>query len=405
MKIGILRETKVPPDRRVPLTPSQCRELLDSFPETQLVVQPSGLRCFADKEYRALDIPLEEDLTSCDVLMGVKEVDTSTLIPGKRYLFFSHTAKEQPYNQELLAEIHRKGITLIDYEYLTNRNEMRVVAFGRWAGIVGTYNGLRAYGERTGRYDLPPAGALSGLPEMKNKIRNLPAGKVRIVLTGGGRVALGAMEILDAAGIREISPVQYLGKKSKNDGDAVFCRLDPWHYTRLPGNREFDFNHFVAYPSEYENSFLPYATVSDLFIACHFWDPDAPVLLTQEDLASDKINLGVIADISCDINGPIASTIRPSTIEDPVYGYDPETGREAKNPYDDKVITVMAVDNLPGELPRDASEDFGNALLENVIPYLAGDDTEGTIERATITRSGELTSRYSYLKDYLEGKS
>lgn len=400
MKIGVLRETKLPPDMRVPLTPEQCRKLVDAYPGIELYVQPSEIRCFTDEEYTDMGISLRENMEDCDLLLGVKEVDKSTLIEGKKYIFFSHTAKEQPYNRGLLQEISRKQITLVDYEYLTRKDKSRVVAFGRWAGIVGAYNGLKAYGKCSEKFFLPPARNLSGHKEMKKQVEHLTHGNLRIVLTGGGRVAMGAIEILQAAGVREVTPEQYL---ENIYNEAVFSRLDPWHYTKHADRQQFEFSHFVAHPGEYENIFLPYAYRTDLYIACHFWDPEAPVLLSREDLAQPEMPIRVIADISCDIDGPIASTIRASTIESPVYGYDPNTGKEADDPCDENSITVMAVDNLPGEVPRDASADFGDALLENVIPGLIGKDTEGIIRRATITENGKLTETFNYLQNYMEG--
>ncbi|MEX0985840.1 MAG: NAD(P)-dependent oxidoreductase [Bacteroidales bacterium] len=398
MKIGLLRETKSPPDRRAPLTPEQCQRLRNDYPELDLVVQPSDIRCFTDNEYRNEGIVLQENLSDCDILMGVKEVDISSLIPGKSYLFFSHTAKEQPYNRGLLRAICDKGITLIDYEYLTGPDNTRVVAFGRWAGIVGAYNGLRALGLREDKYNLQPAWKLTGLADMLEKVCCLPADGTRIVLTGGGRVAQGAMEILNAAGIKELSPAEYL---DGNKEYSSFCRLDPWHYTRRIDHQDFDFPHFIEHPEMYENSFLPYARHSDLYIACHYWDPHAPLLLSREDLQIPGFPVRVIADISCDINGPIASTIRASSISEPFYGYDPATGMESADPYREHVITVMAVDNLPGELPRDASEDFGSALTELVISSLLGEDEEGIVRRAMIVERGKLTRLYKYLEQFL----
>jgi saccharopine dehydrogenase (NAD+, L-lysine-forming) len=400
MKIGILRETKDPPDRRVPLTPAQCKQLLAYYPGIELVVQPSLNRCFTDAEYVNAGLLLQEDLQDCELLMGVKEVDIPALIEGKTYLFFSHTAKEQPFNRELLQEISRMNITLVDYEYLVRTDNSRVVAFGRWAGIVGAYNGLRAYGQRTGAYTLRPAWKLSGLDEMKMDLANLPVEHTRIVLTGGGRVAQGAMEILRAAGIREVTPMAYLADDTK---ETRYCRLDPWHYARHIHNLDFNFDHFVDHPDAYENTFQPYARKSDMYIACHFWDPRSPLLLTREDLQDPEIPIRVVADISCDIDGPIASTIRPSTIANPFYGYDPVTGKAAEDSFKEDVITVMAVDNLPGELPRDASGDFGEALMKNVLPSLLGDDKEGIVRRATITRNGALTEPFWYLENYLKG--
>lgn len=400
LTLGILRETKNPPDRRVALTPDQCAQLQSRHPDLGILVQPSEGRCFSNEEYRAAGISLSEAMDSCDILLGVKEVKLEALVPEKTYLFFSHTAKKQPYNRPLLQEVVRKGIRLVDYEYLTNRQKQRVVAFGRWAGVVGAYNGLRAMGLRSGKFRLPPAHELKDLHEMQAMLRELSLGNIRMLVTGGGRVAGGAREILEAAGVEEVAPERYL---SNSFGRAVFTRLDPWHYTRRKDGAGFDFGHFMQRPDLYQNAILPYARRSDLFIAAHFWDPRSPLMLTRDDLKSGNIPIRVIADISCDIDGPIASTIRPSTIADPFYGYDPVKGREAPA-FQQESITVMAVDNLPGELPRDASADFGAALLEHVIPELLGEQHTGMIRRACIAEKGRLAHAYAYLNDFLEGK-
>jgi len=398
--LGVLRETKTPPDKRVPLTPAQCAELQEIYSGLQIIVQPSEYRCFPDEEYAAAGVSLSEDLSGCQVLMGVKEVKINTLLRDKTYLFFSHTAKKQAYNRELLKVIVDSGIRLVDYEYLTDNNKSRVVAFGRWAGVVGAYNGLRALGLRSGMFQLKPAHECYDLEEVKRELEKVDPGRSRIVLTGGGRVAGGAVEILESAGIAFVMPHEFLNKEFDC---SVYSRLDPWHYTSPKEKAEFNFDHFVAHPGMYENNFQPFAKRTDLFIACHFWDPQSPVLLTRDELLSTEIPISIVADISCDIDGPIASTIRASTIEDPFYGYDPVTGKETE-PFSRQGITVMAVDNLPGELPRDASSDFGKALVGYVIPELLGIKETGMLERASITSDSALTERYSYLQDYLDGK-
>ncbi len=324
--LGVVRETKDPPDRRVPLTPLQCKELMVLHGGLSIVVQPSDYRCYSDQEYKDAGIHLKEDLSGCDVLMGVKEVKIEKLIPEKTYLFFSHTAKKQPYNRDLLQAVIQKKIRLLDYEYLTGRDKVRVVAFGRWAGVVGAYNGLRSFGLRTGRFELPPASACKDLEVLRSGLKHLAMGKTRIAVTGGGRVAGGALEILEAAGLKQVKPEAYL---SRSFDTSIFTRLDPWHYTRRKDGLAFDFKHFVDQPYLYKNSFLPYARRTDMFIACHFWDPKAPVLLTREDLTGGQVPIRIVADISCDIDGPIPSTIRASTIAEPFYGYDPVSGKES----------------------------------------------------------------------------
>ena len=400
MKIGILRETKTPPDRRVPLTPAQIMQLKDRFGSLEIVIQPSEIRCFSDVEYYDAGVTLKENLDGCDILIGVKEVEINTLIPRKTYTFFSHTAKKQPYNRRLLQEIGTKKITLIDYEYLTDKNNIRVVAFGRWAGIVGAYNGLRAYGERYRIYKLKPAYQCFDYEEMKKELQKVRLPAIKILVTGGGRVAGGAMESMKLLNLREVNPEEFL---NKDFNEPVICRIDPWFYVKRKDGVEFGLQHFFDHPGMYESTFKPYTKVTDMYIACHYWDPRSPVFMTPSDMREPDFRIMVIADISCDINGPIPSTIRASSIEKPFYGYFSWTERETP-PFDLRSITVMAVDNLPGELPRDASEDFGNMLIDKVIPALAEDDGKEIIGRATIVKNGELTEQFKYLQGYLEGK-
>ena len=399
-KVGILRETKTPPDRRVPVTPNLAIKLIKKFPEVELLIQNSDLRCFTDDEYKRAGAQLVDDVSDCDILIGVKEVDIPALIPEKSYLFFSHTAKEQPYNRKLLEEIVSKKITLIDYEYLTDTSNQRLVAFGRWAGIVGAYNGLRAWGERFEAYTLKPAHDCHDLDEMLEELGKLVLPPVKILITGGGRVAHGAMETLAPLNFKVVPPDDFLNKEFK---EPVICRIDPDQYVKRSDGSPFNLSHFFANPSEYESTFYPYTKVTDLYIPCHFWDPASPVFMTVEDMKQDDFKMKVIADVSCDIKEPIPSTIRASTIADPFYGYNPQSDKETP-PFNKESITVMAVDNLPGELPRNASEDFGQALLENVFPSLFGEDREGIVKRATIVKKGSLTDIYSYLQDYLLGK-
>lgn len=399
LRIGIVRETKNPPDKRVPLTPVQCRSLTERYRDLEIVVQPSDYRCFTNEEYTSEGIVLSEDLSGCEVLMGVKEVKEERLLDGKSYFFFSHTAKKQPYNRDLLQAVVRKGIRLVDYEYLTSEGGIRLVAFGRWAGVVGAYNGLRAYGQKSGVYNLKPAHECKDLKEVQEELKKVDLGKTRIAVTGGGRVAGGALEILESAGVAQVSPEDFLGLSFDH---AIYTQLDPWHYTRRKDGSAFEFGHFVEHPEMYENNFIPYASRTDLLMACHFWDPASPMMLTREQLAGGEIPVSLVADISCDIDGPIASTIRASTIASPFYGYDPSTGKET-GPFEEGAIAVMAVDNLPGELPRDASSDFGLAIMEHVIPELLGERDTGMLNRASITEGGSLTLHYDYLSDFLAG--
>jgi saccharopine dehydrogenase (NAD+, L-lysine forming) len=399
VKVGILRETKNPPDRRVPLTPPQIVALEELYPFIEFFVQPSDYRSYSNDEYEYLDIPLKEDLHDCDILMGVKEVDRRTLIPDKTYMFFAHIAKKQPHNRELFREMAAKNISLIDYEYLTTDKGERVVAFGRWAGIVGAYNGLRARGIKTNRFKLKPPYQCRDLDEMWAGLRliELKPG-LKILVTGNGRVANGALETLNICNIVQISPDDFLNREFDV---PVACQIGPEHYVKHKNNLQFNFSHFARYPAEYESAFLPYSKAADILITGHYWDPRSPVFFSKDDMKQNDFRISVIADISCDVDGPIPSTLRATTISDPFYGYNPFLEAEEPAFIKPTNITVMSIDNLPGELPRDASFDFGKQLMRNALYDLFTNAKSKMIERATILKNGKLTPVFAYLEDYL----
>lgn len=399
MQIGILKETKIPVDRRVALTPEAAVTLKRLYPEFEIIVESSDIRCFSDDEYRNAGISVSDDISGCDLFVGVKEVAVHTLLPGKTYMFFSHTAKKQSYNQKLLQEIVSRKITLVDYEYLTNNENTRLVAFGRWAGIVGAYNGLRAFGLRFSLFELKPAHKCQDMKEMLGELVKVKMPPVKILISGGGRVAGGAMETFAPLGYKNVDPSDFI---EKTYDEPVICQIAPWHYVKRIDDGDFDLQHFYYYPEEYDSTFYRYCTVANLYVPCHYWDPRSPEFLSREDYLKPDFNISVIADLSCDIEKPIASTLRSSTIDQPFYGFDPVTGTEGL-PFDLKNVTVMAVDNLPGELPRDASEDFAEKLVESVFPAFLN-DRDAVIEKATIVREGGLTKNFSYLEDFLSGK-
>lgn len=399
LRVGILRETKNPPDRRVPLTPPQIVALEELYPNVEFFVQPSDFRCYSNEEYEYLDIPLKEDLRDCDILMGVKEVDKRTFIPGKTYLFFAHVVKKQPHNIEMFKEMVERNISLIDFEYLTTNEGQRVVAFGRHAGIVGAYNGLRARGIKTNRFKLKPAYQCHDLDEMWAGLRliELKPG-LKILVTGDGRVSHGAIETLRVADVEQVEPADYL---SRDFEVPVFCRIGPEHYTKHKSGLKFNFSHFTKFPQEYESTFMPFTRVTDILITGHYWDPRSPVFFTKDDMKRPDFRISIIADISCDVNGPIPSTIRATTISDPFYSFNPLLEIEEPAFSRHNNITVMSIDNLPGELPRDASLSFGTMLMSNVLHDLLTETSSAMIERATILRNGKLTDRYKYLDEYL----
>ena len=395
MKIGIIREGKVPIDKRVALIPAHAAALKSSY-NCEVVVQPSAIRAITDEEYVNHGIALQEDVSDCDVLFGVKEVPIQDLIPNKTYFFFSHTYKQQPYNAKLLRACVDRKIRLIDYELL-KKNGNRVVAFGRFAGLVGAYNGLRGWGEKYGQYSLKPAHECRDMQDMFDQLKGIdwPA-DLRILLTGKGRVASGAVETLVASGIPQISPEEIAGYEG-----CFWSQLDVEHYYKTNDGRPFVRKELFADPSGYESDFMQYVPFAKLFIAGHYYDSRAPFIFTREDAKLPDFAITYVADISCDIDGPVASTLRASTIADPFYGYLASEEKEVRHD-DPEAIGVMAVDNLPCELPRDASLSFGNDLMTHVIPALFDGDKDDILYRATECENGVLTKYFEYLQTYID---
>ena len=397
IKLGIIREEKIPTDMRVSFTPLQCTELLREYSHLEIYIQPGKIRCYADNEYKAFGLTLQEDLGSCDILMGIKEVPVDVLVPGKKYLFFSHTIKKQPHNQKLLKAIIEKKIQLIDYECLTDEKNNRVIGFGRYAGIVGAYNGLLGYGKKYDLFHIKPANKCRDRSELEEELKRIKLPNIKILITGGGRVANGTIETLSSLKIRKVTPYEFLYCSYR---EPVYCQLHSKDYHQAKDGSSWSMKDFYEHPENYVSTFLPFTKACDLLITAHFWHPQSPKLFTKDDMKSPDFRISVIADISCDINGSVPSTLRASSITDPFYGYNPLT-ESIDIPFNKNTITVMAVDNLPCELPRDSSEDFGKELIERVLPSLFSEDKTGMIERASITKNGKLTSRYQYLSDYV----
>ena len=395
--IGIIREGKEPADRRVPLTPVQCREVSIRYPQIDLVVQRSPVRAFTDAEYVDAGVRIVDDLGDRELILGVKEVPLDMLLPEKSYLFFSHTIKRQPQNRKLMRTVLERNITLLDHELLTDRHGERVLAFGYWAGVVGAYNGFRAWQLVHGGPVLKPAHECHDLEELERHLHAYPLPKdLRIVLTGGGRVGKGAMGVLERTGVERVDASSFI--EGDHNGPVYTALGTKDLYRRLDGS-PFDRNAFHKDPSGHTAEFMPFARKAAIYMACHFWDPRGPKILDADGLRDPALGIEVIADISCDIGGPIDSTLRASTIAEPFYGYEPISGTEVKAGTEGS-ITVMAVDNLPCELPRDASEAFGIDLMERVLPDLVNGDASGMVQRATIASNGSLAPQFAHLADY-----
>lgn len=400
MKFAIIKERKNPPERRVVFSPEKLVEARALFPQAEFIIESCDIRVFPDAAYRDLGFTVTDDVSDADVMIGVKEVPIDALIPNKKYFFFSHTIKKQPYNRDLLRSILDKNIELLDHETIVKQSGRRLIGFGRYAGLVGAYNGFRGLGLREGLFNLPKVETLSCLNEVKLELDKITIPPIKILLSGAGKVAQGAKEIIKHLQIKKIDKALYLTSKFT---EPVFCMVDVMDYYTRKDGKVGNKLEFYKHPSSYESNFMSYAQETDMFIAGHFYGNGAPFLFSRKDAKSSDFNINFVADISCDIDGPVASTIRASTIVNPFYGYDADTEEEVA--FDAKgAITVMAVDNLPCELPKDASVGFGVMFLDHVLPAFFNDDDQGILKRAKVTQNGKLTKRFEYLQDYVDGK-
>lgn len=400
MKFGIIKERKNPPDRRVVFAPDELAKLKQLYHDATIEVESSDIRIFPDIQYKTMGITVTDDVSDCDVLFGVKEVPVENLIPDKAYFFFSHTIKKQPYNQKLLKAILEKNIDLYDHETIVDSHNRRLIGFGKYAGMVGVYNGIRAFGIKFELFKLPKAETLSGKEALIAHLKRITLPPLKFVITGTGKVGSGAQEILKAIKVKEITVDNYL---TKNYTQPVYVQLDVLEYNKRIDGQILDFVDFTTHPEAYVSDFEKFTKVTDIYIAGHFYGNGAPMILTREMLNAKDCKIRVVADVSCDVNGPIACTLRSSTIAEPIYGYWPAENKEV-DVFHPAAIVVMAVDNLPCEIPKDASEGFGEQFMEHVIPAFFNGDKDGILERAKITEKGKLTPRFSYLQDYADGK-
>ncbi len=394
IKIGLIREGKIPQDNRVAFTPSQCRWIMDHYPQISLAVQPSPTRCFTDDEYQQVHIPLQEDLRDCDILMGIKEVPVAQLIEGKTYFMFSHTRKKQPYNQKLMRAFLEKDITLIDYECLTHEDGHRILGFGFFAGVVGAHNGLMAYGEKTGAFSFKRVATCKNLQALSETYFGIKLPPVKIVITGSGRVAAGILEVMGQLGIKDVPRGEFLISEYKY---PVYTQLKAGELYLRKKEKTYNRKDFHLHPENYECQFLPFVTAADILINGIYWDKGMPPLFPAEEINKKHFRIKVIADITNDLHGSVPCNLGDSTIENPVYGVDRES-LEKRPPYQQNTLDMMCIGNLPNELPRDASKYFGDQLIKYVIEELFKES--GVLNRATIVSSGELTKPFSFLHDY-----
>lgn len=400
MKIGLLKETKFPTDNRVALTPKQARYLKDKYPDCDIVVESCDTRAFSDDMYVHEGIKVVTSLDDCDVLFGIKEVKIDSLIPNKHYFFFGHFAKQQAYNRPLLQAMMAKGITFSDYEYLVDENNQRVCAFGWWAGIVGVYYTLRGYLLRKGDMSLPKPDKSFTKDQMIALLKSVSFDSVKILISGDGRVSQGAQYILNEIKAKQLTEDEFLSDKRIEGLSYFVTDIDKLVYPKS-GKAPFDEKSFFAHPEEYESNFMKYGCKADVYLSCHFWNPQAPVYLSAEDLRNPDLHLQIIGDITCDIKGSVKSTLRSSTHDNPYYDYNPNTGKEEPSFSSPNNITVMAVDTCPNALALDSSDYFGERLIECVFnDWLSTGTPNDIVKRSTILQKGSLTERFSYLTHF-----
>ena len=405
--LAIIREARID-ESRTPLSPTQISNLLNKYSNLKIIVQPSKKRCFKDEEYLKAGAKINDDLSLAEIIFGVKEVEISTLLKNKTYFFFSHTSKVRQYigqtikdkaikyKKELLKEVIKKNITLIDYENVRNISGegYRYLGFGRFAGIIGTYNTLNLYLKLQNQKPLPRAFEINNYEKIKKLISKHNFKKIKILLTGSGRASKGAIEMLKHANIRQVSLNDYLKKKYN---ESIFCNISAKKHIERKDNKISSYQDFILNPHEYNYKVKNYLFDTDVFITCHYWDPKYPKLFSPKQINKFK-NLKVIGDVTCDINGSVPTTIRSTSITKPYYSIDPNSMKEIE--LGNKGVAVMAVDNLPSELPKEASEEFGSSVVSEILPYLIHKD-DGRINRATTASNGKFCSKFTYLNDFI----
>jgi alanine dehydrogenase len=395
IQIGIIREGKIPADSRVALTPDQCKWVHENLKDIRIKVQSSADRCYSDKDYRNAGIEVVDDLSDCSILLGIKEVPVDQLIPNKTYFFFSHTKKMQAHNQPLIRAMVAKQITMIDYECLTHKDGQRIIGFGFFAGVVGAHNGMMAYGKRTGLFQLGRVVECRDYRQLIHTYFGLKLPNLKIAITGSGRVAHGLLEVMNLMGITEVEPFDFLHKQYdypvyvQLKGRDLYERKDDGTYNR----EDFHVN-----PSKYKCNFSPFTKVTDILLNGVYWDHNVPPLFTIDEFQSLQFKIQTIADITNDEKGSVPVNAGDSSIKDPVYGIS-RTTLQKTEPYIPDTVDIMAVPNLPNELPRDASRYFGEQLIKYILEDLTNPDAE-IINRATILKNGVLTPAFSYMKAY-----
>ncbi|MFW3145535.1 MAG: bifunctional lysine ketoglutarate reductase /saccharopine dehydrogenase family protein [Thermoplasmatota archaeon] len=433
--IGIRRESKNRWERRSPLTPEHVLRLVNDY-GIDFTVQPSELRIFSNEKYEQAGALTCEEFKEKDIVLGIKEVPIHELEPGRTYMFFSHTIKGQPHNMPMLRKMMELRCTLFDYERIVDEKNRRLIFFGWHAGVAGMVDTLWALGRRLEWEGLRnpfssvmKAHEYGDLPQIREHISSIG----RLIATygipyslrpfvigiaGAGNVSKGVQEILDLLPVKEVSPQELKDlKKRKDSGTNIYKVIfNEWDIVEpKEPDQKFDLQDYYDHPEKYSGRFFSYVPYLTVLMNCIYWTEKYPRLITKEqvkELYSDHRSpkLRMIGDISCDVEGAVEATVKATTPEDPLYVYDPWDDRPVPG-WKGTGPVLLAVDNLPCEIPLESSEYFGERLKE-FIPAIAAADLDVETDdlklpkplmNSLILHKGKLTKQYSYLEKIMEG--
>ena len=432
-RIGIVKETKNEWERRVPITPDDVQSILSDLP-VEIKIQPSELRIFEDFLYQRIGANVDDNLQDCDLIFGIKEIKLKDLIPGKVYSYFSHTIKGQSYNMGMLQKLLDLKCTLIDYERMMDNNGRRLIYFSVQAGQAGLVESLWAFGQQlalkgiknpfekfqqTYKYSgLDEIEAMFG--EIANDIKEsgLPdtIQPMVIGITGYGNVARGVQQLLDILPVEEVEPQNLQKVVANKSGNNIIYKVifkESDMVAPIDPDSDFDLQEYYNQPEKYKSIFEHYLPNMTILINASFWDTKYPRHVPNESLkslyeAGVSPKLHLIGDISCDIDGGVQCTVKATDPGEPVFTFHPESNKISDG-FSKEGIVIMSVDNLPSELPKDASTYFSSVLKTLLPDMVAADYTldfkdlnlPDSIKNAVIVYNGQLTPEYEYLKKHL----
>lgn len=428
--LGIRREDKNKWERRVPIIPKHIRELKDKYC-IETIIQPSPIRAFSKKDYKNAGAKINEDLSQVPVVFAIKEIPLDFFQPGKTYMFFAHVIKGQKYNMPMLKRMMKLGCNLIDYEKIADEKGRRLVFFGRFAGLAGMIDALWAYGQR-----MKSKGIDTPLSQVKQTINYFDLEEVKqnlkqigkqikkdgfpdsispfvVGFAGYGNVSRGAQEIINVLPVEKVLPDELEFLYEDYSDDVIYKVVFKEKHMVKPKNYEkhFDLQEYYTKPELYQGIFSHYVPYLSILMNCIYWENRYPRLFTKDFLKknySDKMKLQVIGDISVDINGAIEFTEKTTTPGNPVFVYNPEKD-DVIDDYNGEGVAVIAVDNLPCELPRESSKAFSDTLIQFIPPIVEADfsvdfqdlSLPPEIKKAVILHHGNFTPEYQYINKYL----